>query len=237
MVKAVAADKPWEEGTEREQATDARGEFAFSGLRGAGAYLEAKKEGYYAGKASRRSLQSGEPASRGTPLVLTLHRQGDIEPLLHQPAAMKEMAIDGTPVEYDFATGRFVAPGAGQLRAEVRVEGSMAQKFSWQYTITLRGGGFAPRRHEFDFIAPVDGYTDVLEGRIEADAANWTGGFGGDFFVKLPDGRFARGELGLSRGRDIFIFRLRALAINPSGSRNLEHDRKYASARRERRPG
>lgn len=225
-VAIVVADKIWESGTRHERTTDAEGKFGISKVRGAGLYVEARKEGYYSGKESRKSLQSGELAAGGPATVLTLYKKGTLEPLLHHRAATVELRLDGTPVAYDFTTGRFVSPGEGLLSAQVWVESSMDQNFSWRYRLSVSGGGLVARTHEFAFAAPVEGYADVLENRIDAADPKWVGGFGGDFFIKLPDGKFGRFEMGLARGRDCFVLKIRALAINPSGSRNLEHDMK-----------
>jgi hypothetical protein len=200
--------------------------FEITGVKGAGIFVGVEKEGYYAGREASRLLQSGEMPTKGAPAIWRLYRSGPLEPLTVQPYKMTEIPLDGTPMEYDFNTGKFVGAGQGQLRAEVKVEGSMQQRFSWWYRISVPSGGLARRTHEFDFVAPEQGYVEVLEGRVNADDKDWRGGVGGDFFLRLPNGEFGRLACSLGRGRDIFDFRIAHVIINPTGGRNLELDPK-----------
>lgn len=225
-VKIGVADKPWESGSSYERTTGPDGLFEITGVKGGGIYAEVEKEGYYAGKESRRLLQSGEMPTKDAPAIWRLYRSGQLEPLTVQPYKVTDIPLDGMPVEYDFNTGKFVGAGQGQLRAEVKVEGSMQQRFSWWYRISVPTGGLARRTHEFDFVAPEQGYVEVLEGRVNADDKDWRGAFGGDFFVRLPNGKFGRLVCALSRGRDSFTFRFAHVVINPIGGRNLEFDPK-----------
>jgi len=149
-----------------------------------------------------------------------------LEALNHRDHTRTDLPMDGTPVEYNFNTGKFVGAGQGQLRAEVKVEGSMQQRFSWWYRISVPSGGLARRTHEFDFVAPENGYVEALEGRINATDFSWRGAFNGDYFIRLPNGTFGRVTFSISSGRDSFIFRIDHAAINPTGSRNLEYDPK-----------
>ena len=82
------------------------------------------------------------------------------------------------------------------------------------------------RTHEFDFVAPEQGYVEILEHRIDAADSDWSGAFNGDYFIRLPNGMFGRVEFSLRRGRDSFSFRIDHAAINSTGSRNLEYDSK-----------
>lgn len=225
-VRLTVADKPWDSGTSRQVMTDSDGSFKLTGVRGAGIFAGAEKEGYYSGKDSSRLLQSGELPAKDSPAIFRLHRKGVVENLIHYGPVWSDLPLDATPLEFDFKSRKFLPFGQGQLSAQVKVEGSMQQRFSWWYRLRLPGGGFARRTHEFDFIAPEQGYVETIEGRIDAADVSWRGSFGGDFFVRLPDGTFGRVELFLGSGRDSFSFRIDRAALNPAGSRNLEFDPK-----------
>jgi len=225
-VKIGVADKPWDSGSSYQRTTGPDGLFEITGVKGAGIYAEVEKEGYYAGKESRRILQSGEMPTKDAPAIWILYRKGALESLSHHDHTWTDMPMDGTPVEYDFNTKKFVGAGQGQLRAEVKVEGSMQQRFSWWYRISVPSGGLARRAHEFDFVAPESGYVEVLEGRINATDGDWRGAFNGDYFIRLSNGSFGRVAFSVSRGRDSFSFRIDHAAINPAGRRNLEYDPK-----------
>jgi len=225
-VKIGVADRPRDSGSSHQRTTGPDGLFEITSVKGAGIYAEVEKERYYAGKESRRILQSGEMPTRDSPAVWRLYRKGATESLIRHDHSSTDMPMDGTPLEYDFNTRKFVGAGQGQLRAEVKVEGSMQQRFPWWYRLSVPAGGLVRRTHEFDFVAPGPGYVEVLEGRIDANDTDWKGSFNGDYFVRLPNGLFGRLQFSLSRGRDSFSFRIDHAAINPTGSRNLEYDPK-----------
>lgn len=235
-VKIGVADKPWDSGSSYERVTGSTGMFEITGVRGAGINVEVAKEGYYAGRESRRLLQSGEMPSRDSPAVWRLYKKGTVETLIHHGPSWTDLPMDETPVEYDFNTKKFVDAGLGQIRAEVRVEGSMHRRFSWSYRLSVPSGGLIPRMHEFDFVAPEQGYAEVLEARIDANAANWMGAFNGDYFIRLPNGSYGRLRFSIARGRDNFSFRIDHAVVNPAGSRNLEYDQKSAPFLGDRAP-
>jgi len=225
-VRIGVADKPWDSGSSHQRTTGLDGLFEITGVKGAGVFVGVEKEGYYAGKESRRLLQSGEMPTKDAPAIWKLYRKGQVEPLILQPYIWIVMPLDGTPVGYDFNTGKFVGAGQGQLRVEVKVEDSVQQRFSWWYRISLPSGGLTRRAHEFDFVAPEQGYVETLEGRVNADDKDWRASFGGDFFARLPNGRFARFVCSLGGGKNSFEYRIAYAAINPTGSRGLELDPK-----------
>ncbi len=225
-VKIGVADKPWDTGSSYQRTTGPDGLFEITGVKGADIFARVEKEGYYAGNESRRLFQSGEMPTKDAPAIWKLYRKGAMEQLNHHDHTWTDLPMDGTPVGYDFKTKKFVSAGQGQLRAEVKVEGSMQQRFSWWYRISVPSGGLVRRAHEFDFVAPESGYVEVLEGRINATDFRWSAAFNGDYFIRLPNGTFGRVEFSVSSGRDSFSFRIDHAAINPSGGRNLEYDPK-----------
>lgn len=225
-VRIGVADKPWDAGSSHQRTTGPDGLFEITGVKGAGVFVGVEKEGFYAGKESRRLVQSGEMPTKDAPAIWKLYRKGQADSLILQPYVWIVMPLDGKPIEYDFNTGAFVGVGQGQLRVEVKVEASEQQRFSWWYRISLVAGGLKQRTHEFDFVAPEQGYTQVLEGRVNEDDNDWRASFGGDFFAQLPNGKFARFVCSLGGGKNSFEYRIAYAAINPTGSRNLELDPK-----------
>lgn len=225
-VRIGVADKPWDSGSSHQRTTGLDGLFEITGVKGAGIFVGVEKEGYYAGKESRRLLQSGEMPTKDAPAVWRLHRKGAVESLIHHDHTWTDIPLDGTPVGYDFNTKKFVGAGQSQVRAEVKVDGSKQGRFSWWYRLSVPAGGLVPRANEFDFMAPEQGYVEVLEGQINATDKDWRGSFNGDFFIRLPNGTFGRLKFSVSGGRDSFSFRIDHAAINPTGNRNLEYDPK-----------
>jgi hypothetical protein len=96
--------------------------------------------------------------------------------------------------------------------------------FDWKLTISVPQGGLVEREDALDFEAPISEYQPGREIQMSAAIGQpkWKSHFGGEFFVRLPSGRYGRFRLNLSaeKGRcEIESY------LNPQpGSRNLEYD-------------
>ncbi|HEY0255844.1 MAG TPA: hypothetical protein VGC39_00260, partial [Candidatus Methylacidiphilales bacterium] len=84
-----------------------------------------------------------------------------------------------------------------------------------------------PRTGEFDFTAPSSGYKEsVSQSFSVASGDSWYGSSQKQFFLKLADGRFARGEFIVNAGNtanDPPFWNFSGY-LNPTGSPNLEWD-------------
>jgi hypothetical protein len=151
---------------------------------------------------------------------------GTTEPLV-RAAQSAPVPKDGTPVTVDLMTGR-LSPN-GNLRVEAWTEAPEGgRKFSWRCQVTVPGGGLAERTGQFEFEAPEDGYEESVELGMGQDAEQWTSDQQRDYFVKLPDGRFARVKFRMIAGGNHYF--VMESFLNPTpGSRNLEYNPKQAS--------
>jgi hypothetical protein len=129
---------------------------------------------------------------------------------------------DGTPVMLDLMTGRSFP--SGNFRIQVWTEAPEGgRKFNWRCQITVPGGGLIERKGQFDFKAPEDGYTEIVEIEMPATSEEWSSQEQREFFVKLPDGRYARVNLTMIAGGNHYF--LLESYLNPAlGDRNLEFD-------------
>lgn len=232
-----ALDKFMAPGTGYRGKSDENGLFSITGISGARLSVNVRKEGYYFidGK-SNASFAYGtgsdghfrEPPTKDNPAVFVLHKMGETEPLVRVEKNAR-IPKDGTPVTVNLSNGR-VAPD-GNLRVEAWTDDqnlNEQRRYNWRCRITVPGGGLVERKGQFNFEAPADGYEESVELGMPEDAEQWTPQQQRDYFVKLPDGRFARVSFTMIAGGNHYF--LLESFLNPSGSRNLEYDAKQTAA-------
>ena len=233
----TAADKFNDSGSNYTGEADAEGNFNITGIKGAGLAVTARKEGYHLiHNPGDRSLPTStatfafgmgpdsyrRPApTKDKPAVFVLHKMGKAEPLIRVEQSAR-IPKDGTPVALDLVTGRMSADG--NIRVETWTGAPKnGRKFDWRCRITVPGGGLIERKGQFDFEAPSDGYEESVELGVSSDADQWTSDQQRNYFVKLPDGHFARINFRMIAGGNHY-FILESF-LNPTpGSRNLEFD-------------
>lgn len=224
---------------ERVATSDANGFFTLGGVSGKHLIVEVSKAGYYSYQPFGASFfYAGEnhnfvPES-ANPVVFRLKKRGVAEPLIHIQAPLggpKAFKIprNGQPVEISLATGKSVPSGEGDLRVRCWTDdqGKQAgQKYAWKCEIAVPGGGLTQYSDDLQFEAPPDGYhpTDTIQWLETADP--WSSHGFAKYFLKLPNGMFARINFEMVAGGDHF-FRIESF-FNPSGSRNLEYDPQMA---------
>lgn len=215
-------------GSNYSTTSDTDGFFSFKGARGASMGVSVGKEGYYKiHKVSNQSFAYGmgpdgahqAPPTKDNPAIFALHKMGRTEPLVRAEQSAR-IPKDGTPVTVNLMTGR-LSPN-GNLRVEARTEAPVGgRKYTWRCRVTVPGGGLADRAGQFEFEAPEDGYEESVEFGMRHDAEQWTSDQQRDYFVKLPDGRFARINFRMIAGGNHYC--VLESFLNPTpGSRNLE---------------
>lgn len=154
-----------------------------------------------------------------------LRKKGDAEPLV---LCDNDFLIsrDGKPVEVNLSKCKPVAIGAGHLRVECWTDDAgkpKGAKYDWKCRISVPGGGLRQSTEEFDFEAPLEGYEPFDEIDMPADLeSGWGRRAERKYILKLGDGNYARIKFTMIAGGGHF-FHLESF-LNPSGSRNLEHD-------------
>lgn len=237
QIRLGAADNPTgEDGTDYNLISDAQGRFELRDAKGESIVIWAAKQGYYSTEASKGRFVyggvrgGGEPPNPtpDNPAIFMLKKMGETVPLVRIPLKSIRVPKDGAPVEIDLSTGRPTTAGSGHLRFEVwtaneGLDPNLSQPYDWKARVTVPGGGLVERIGEYDFLAPEDGYSPVLEMEMSKTALKWRKGFQKQFFARLQGGQFARFDLELTTAGDHFV--TVESFLNPeSGNRNLEFD-------------
>lgn len=219
---------PNKSGTTYTKMTDEGGLFSLTGMHGIGFGLRASKGGYYTTKESTGSRNVTVPGKEDSPqptkeqpIVLVLHKQGQAVPLIATKSGQIDVPKTGQPVIISLMSGRI---GNGELHVASWVSDSNQHRFDWRYQLSVPGGGLIERTGQFDFEAPADGYQASAEFNMPATAQQWSVDGQKQYFVKLPDGRYARFLIRFyARQQRNFV--VLESYINPTpGSRNLEFD-------------
>ena len=220
--------------------SDSGGSFTISGVKGAGVYVEVSKGGYYrVPEKSYASFGYGvpsgrQPPSKDNPAIFVLRKKGVAEPLVYVSSRQYKVPRNGTPFEIDLQTGRQAGAGEGDVKVERWANDQNKDesgRFDWKCRISVPGGGLIERTDLFDFDAPENGYTELVEIDMPKTlGSNWQRTKRAEYFVRLQDGSFARVALTMHSGHNNFL--VMESFVNPSGSRRLEYDpSKQAAAR------
>jgi hypothetical protein len=232
--------------------TDRQGYFSFTGLQGQDLTLVVKKPGYeFSARTKLFSYTYFEadhkrhlPDPRN-PVVFVMWKKQGAEPLVHYEWRSWKFAADGSPLGVNLELGKAASADPDLIVRLRRADGpSNIPGYSWSAQIEVpKGGLILARDLDFYNLAPADGYISTFEftqpsyEQIKAlpkeEQKPWGAGAELMFWIKLRDGnQFGRVRLRLnapnerlSDGRfESASFAVQAW-INPSGSRNLEHDR------------
>lgn len=240
-VPAVEVKMNWTdmsaEGTsEAQRTTDASGLFSITGIRGKNfGVIALEKEGYVPfTKSNPHSFEYAgfwEPTyhvpDQRKPVVFRLRKKGEAAALLRYGPTLFGAKPDGTPVVFDFATGRKTNSG-GQFSVSVKKGARKADRqFDWEVTLEAvgNGAGLLESKDEFMVEAPESGYQQSWAFTQKAGMEGFQSEMQAKFFVKTSEGQFARIEVRvLPEYRETAAVDL-ASYFNPEpGNRNLEFD-------------
>lgn len=220
-------------GSKYQRTGEKDGSFTIRGIHGAVLVVGVSKAGYYqiphkSDGSFAYGIESDStrraPPTVDEPAIFVLQKRGQAERLRQVSSRQIDVPQDGRPVIIDLATGR--TGMAGQLRLESWVGEPSHRRFDWKYRISVPGGGLTERSGDFDFTAPEEGYSESMEIDMPASSDRWVSRASRQYFVRLPDSRFARFTLELYPGSRTFRnFVVFESYLNPQpGSRNLEFD-------------
>ncbi len=234
-VKYEVVDKFWADGSQYIGSSDLNGLFSISHIGGAGITVGVLKDGYdgIPGKSSQTfgyGMGPDEyrkaPPTEGAPALFILRKMEKAERLIVNDNYVP-VPRDGTPVLIDLKQGQRVPSGTGDLQVESWISEQLKDargRYPWHCRVTVPGGGIMERGEQQDQQAPSDGYVSSIEFDMKQDAPRWTPSLGGDYFLKLGSGCYARARIAMISGGDNFISVESFLNPKP-GSRNLEYDR------------
>lgn len=208
------------------------GLFYIRRARGLGVTVEVSKPGYYKIKESRGSFgyASGSggdrrlPSSR-EPALFVLKKAGEPQQLFEFRRFVM-LPKNGTPVFVRLTDGQISGeqPSSDSLQCQSWVTDESRndrEEFQWRVRLTVPDGGLIERSGEFDFQAPSNGYNTSVDLQMQSWVGGaWQRGVAKQFFVALPDGRYARIRIDYVAGGHNRLSI--ASWYNPSGSTNLE---------------
>lgn len=237
IVKIGAADRFWADGTDYFRETDAEGLFSIQGIKGAGIYVNAEKEGYYRTEKSNGRFGYGMPSGQKphddptNPAIFVLQKQGECEPLVYWRIPKSTYGRswvkvpNGGNVSVDLKSGNVglntphsILISQNNSRAERE---NTRNPYDWNFEIKVPGGGIQLKDGKFNFQAPESGYVETFSKAFSKEADDWADSFIREYFIRFEDGTYARINLDMST----YQFIIRASYLNPSGSRNLEYDK------------
>lgn len=221
--------------------SDASGLFSIKGLRGFSMGVSVKKDGYLhlsplGGPASSEMVSYGNGAEQGkrysnptTPLVLTLHKVGPLEPMVYVDSRRLRLPVDGTARRIALDTEK----GLGDHQIEFRFKSDWnklpkdneinLKRYDWSFEARIPGGGFIWSDNDYNFKAPETGYTEIIriEYRASMPMEQWKRAASGSFYVKFADGSHGRIRFYIDGSSDRTPLMLESWLNLKPGSRNL----------------
>lgn len=238
-INASFANKFMENSPSSNYRSDSNGNFKLSG-HGLSVGLTVSKEGYYglgerSGGTFNYSTAVGQldtHTNPDKPAIFVLKKKRADEALFSffRGWRVKE---DGTPIFIDLSAGtkrdqqsdRTIKVEAWIHNENITLEKkNFFDQYDWKYVISVPGGGLIPRKGEYDFIAPEQGYQESVTIDMPVSKGDdWVSMLERDYFVKLANGNYARITIQVRTNIQSGVAIISH--YNPSGSRNLEYDR------------
>ena len=222
-----------ESGTsERLTESNAQGMFSLTNQNGKRLLVFVSNEGYHAVNRGRGSFEYGaffEPnfikPDPNNPVVFRLLKKRVPEPIIQHGPTLLAARDDGTSTHLDLATGKSTVAGSGNLAVRITKGASRGNRFDWTVTVEGVGGaGLIQTTDEFMVMAPADGYQPRLTFGQKASDKQYQSEMRTRFYVKTGDGKYARVEMRVIPEYHETAALDLTVALNPSGSRNLEFD-------------
>lgn len=223
------------EGSHEQQTTsDANGLIRIENLRGKRLTVDVSKDGYHA---SKRGLHSFEYAAffegvyhrpdPENPVTFRLVKKLDPEPLLARHVSDRVLYDQAS--YYDFERGALTSqpPANAALKFTFeRSESPQGQPFNWKWMVEAVNGALLETKDEFAQVAPEWGYEPSWEISQAADAQPFRQNAQARFYVRTAADRYARVDLEVAHPNSRSLGPRVSVGsfLNPSGSRNLEHD-------------
>jgi hypothetical protein len=234
-VTCSVSDNFFGTGSTRKSDTDASGSFTVKNIRGAGVLVSVGKDGYAEIKdKSGASFGIGMPAdtvrkappTKQKPAIFVLRKMAKPEKMIFFYSSVI-VPKNGNPVDISLRTGKAVGAGLGDLRVECWIkdeEKDEKRRFDWSCRFTIPGGGLVDKNGDIENQAPEAGYEPSITIQMPRTAENWVDQYESNSFIKLGNGNFARARICMVAGGANFVSL--QVYLNPSGSRNLEYDKK-----------
>jgi hypothetical protein len=226
------ADNYFGKGSKTEGASDGNGEFAVSGLKGAGLYVEVSKDGY--GRIPNQSYGSfgygmqrqKVPPTKDRPAVFVLRKKLTPTQLVFVKSKQYELPRDGAVIGIDLRTGRKTDPNSASLQLSSITAAAAGPKarFDWTFRMSVPSGGIAETDGFSTSEAPEQAYQPSVEITMSATNDEWSDAVRKHYFVRCADGTYALIKIDVMLDPKFNFCALESyLNLNP-GDRNLEFD-------------
>lgn len=235
-VKLSANDKPLGGNpSEYTRTTDAEGLFSISGIVGLTLAVEVSKTGYRVMPPADdkvtssglfeyglSSIKGPPPTDKNAPVIFTLYKYGQLEPLTKVGEKNFRVARDGSPltIALDPAHQVVLRCWNGEFSRPAN-----QRQYDWKLEISAPDGGVIARKDDFLFEAPETDYhpSDTINMPASLPPGQWHDSAKRSYFVRFNDDTFARVNLEMQAGGDHFVEW--ESFLNPkTGSRNLGFD-------------
>jgi hypothetical protein len=224
------------EGTsETKILSDTNGLFALEERQGKVLSVSVSKEGYYRPPIGwMKSFEYANPFEphfhRPDPSNLVtfhLRKKGQATNLVTSqfgvyPSFSPPVPADGTPVLVDLLNRKCGANGHLEVSQVKPPYLQWKDATSWSFRMAIPDGGFVEHRDEFPFEAPKTGYQPAVQFEFQKGEINWVHRVEKRFYIRFGNPPLY-GRLDVETRISSTNARL-TYVINPSGSRNLEHD-------------
>jgi hypothetical protein len=209
--------------------TNGQGLFSFTGLHGSDFGVIISKEGYEYNQRPYLDWFKGYKPEPANPMVFTIYKLQGAEPMVHTSFA-SWIPYDGTPITFDLTTGK--KSDSGDLKVTLIRDPLKIKRgrdhFDWDVDIEIAGGGLVESHDIYPYEAPESGYVADFEFSVKKDDPHWTQKLVQEFYVLTNKGQYGRMHFDLTTdsdrpegtGFEVEVY------LNPSGSRDLEFDRK-----------
>jgi len=251
-VKIFPFDQPFGERESKSKmslTSNANGTFSVNGIKGLAMGVEIRKEGYLVmpdygleRPASSRRIEYGLDGSGGAqfkdpnhPTLFTLHKLGQLEPLVYVADKRWRLPADGNPRSIALDSEK----GVGSHQIEFRFDTDWARIpkdsdalfgiFDWKLEMRIPGGGFVRNKSDYAFEAPESGYEESIRFDHPKANSNWKKTDFGRYFVKFSDGTYGRIRFGIAGNSDTGPLSMTSWMNLKPGSRNLTSAKKDAN--------
>lgn len=228
--------------------TDAEGRFKVDGVEGESLRIWVSKEDYSGPE--RESLYDYDPAEKNllhrpdpaNPELFTLWKSGAGVDLLTSEVRLFIKNDDPQRVYTVNLLEKQIYPGVsdqGDMVVEAYNEGRgwdetkkrpIRKRYDWSISLKLLGGGMFQMDDQYPYRAPAAGYQEALIFQASKSDPSWKSAFNGmSYYFVDKQGRYGSLRLDVDAGAEGVIVRFEEVAVNPTGSRNLQPKDKGSS--------
>jgi hypothetical protein len=221
--------------------SDAAGEFSVKGKQGFAMGVRAAKDGYMTlpslggGTSSAMVYYGGEGkigkrySNPATPLVLTLHEIGPVDPIFYVERTNRKLPVDGTVRAIALDSEK----GLGEHKIEFRFKSDWnklpknnemyGKRYDWSLETSIPGGGFLESDSDYKFEAPETGYQEsiIIQYSAKMPQEQWGYLVQRRYFVKFSDGSYGRIRFSIDASTDSAPLNMTSWLNLKPGSRNL----------------